>query len=105
MFNADLDNNSKELIASKKDVKDQESIQSSTTPDLGYHRIPHVKVTKTQLSITKGSQEVNSFPAGDQKASLYRRESMSSTRHKKTQMIHKRSTALGRSVNLFYWRA
>ena len=33
-----------------------------------------------------------------------RRDEMRNTRHK-TQMIHKRSTALERSVKIFYWRA
>ena len=60
---------------SKKGGKDQESIQSSTTPDSG-------KMTKTQLNITNESQEVSSFPAGDHKAATNRRESMANTRYK-----------------------
>ena len=55
-------------LQSKKGGKDQESIQSST--------IPHGKMTKTQLNITNKSQEVSPFPAGDQKAAMKRRESM-----------------------------
>ena len=43
-------------------------------------RIPHWKVTKTQLNITNESQEVSPFPAGDHKAAMNRRESMSNTR-------------------------
>ena len=60
---------------SKKGDKDQELIQSSTTPDSG-------KMTKTQLNITNESQEVSSFPAGDHKAATNRRESMANTRYK-----------------------
>ena len=56
------------LKKSKKEGKDQESIQSSTTPDPGYR-----KVTTSQLVITNESQEVRPFPAGDQKASTNRR--------------------------------
>ena len=40
------------------------------------------KVTKTQLNITKKSQEISPFPVGDHKAAMNRRESMTSTRHK-----------------------
>ena len=53
----------------RKEDKDQESIQSSTTPDPGYQW----KVTKSQLDITNESQEVSPFPAGDHKASQNRR--------------------------------
>ena len=45
-----------ECMQNKKDDKEQESIQSSTTPD------PHEKVTKSLLDITKKSQEVSLFP-------------------------------------------
>ena len=45
-----------------KKGKDQESIQSSTTPDPGY-----------QLDITNESQGVSHFPAGDHRASINRR--------------------------------
>ena len=68
-----------------------------------YHtwpRIPHGKVTKTQLNITNKDQEVSPFTAGDPKAAMKWRESMTNTRQTK-QMIHKRSTALERSVKLF----
>ena len=44
-----------------KGGKDQELIQSSTTPDPGNHmgpRKPHGKVTKTQLNITNNSQNL-----------------------------------------------
>ena len=50
---------------SKKGGKDQESIKSSTT----------------RLYITSQSQEVSPFPAGDHKAAVNRRESMTNTRH------------------------
>ena len=49
---------------SKEEVKDQESIQSSTTPDPGTNG----KVTNSPLNITNESQEVSPFPACDHKA-------------------------------------
>ena len=52
---------------SKKEVKDQESIQSSTTPVLTQDT--DGKVTTSQLDITNESLEVSPFPAGDHKAS------------------------------------
>ena len=54
---------------SKKEEKDQESIQSSTTPDPGYQW----ESETSQLDITNESQEVSPFPAGDNKASTNRR--------------------------------
>ena len=57
------------VIESKKDGKDQDSIQSSTTPDPGYQW----ESDNSQLDITNESQEVNLFPAGDHKASTNRR--------------------------------
>ena len=65
------------MYPSKKGAKDQESIQSSTTPDTGYH------MRKTQLNITNKSQEVSPFPAGDHKAAINRRESMTNDPKKK----------------------
>ena len=50
---------------SKKESKDKESIQSSTTPDQDTNE----KVTTSQLDITNESQEVSPFPAGGHKAS------------------------------------
>ena len=55
---------------SKKEEKDQESIQSRTTPDSGYQW--EIK-KNSQLDITNESQEVSPFPAGDHKASINRR--------------------------------
>ena len=73
---------------SKKDGKDQETIQSSTTPDTGYLR----ESNKNTINIAN-KLEVNSFPEGDHKAAMNRLES----KKHKTQK-HKRSTALERSV-------
>ena len=53
-------------VNGKKEGKDQESIQSSTTPDPG-------KVTTSQFDITNESQEVSPFPASDHKALINRR--------------------------------
>ena len=62
---------------SKEEGKDQESIQSSTTPDPGYQWVT------SQLDITNESQEVSTFPAGDHKASINRaHESITKTRQK-----------------------
>ena len=59
--------NSLDLDQSK--CKDQESIQSSTTPDPGY-QWESIRLT---VDITNESQEVSPFPAGDHKAHLNRR--------------------------------
>ena len=40
------------------------------------------KLQKYNKNITKKSQEISSFQAGDQKAAMNRRESMRNTRHK-----------------------
>ena len=65
---------------SKKWDKDQESIQSRTTLDPGYHMGKYKK--KTQFITTNESQEVSPFPAGDHKAAMNRRENMTNTRQK-----------------------
>ena len=49
--------------------KDQESIQSSATPDPGYQW----ESNKLTMDITNESQELSPFPAGDHKASISRR--------------------------------
>ena len=64
---------------SKKGGKDQEKIQSSTTPDPEYH----MGSNKNTLNIINKSQEVSPFPAGDHTAAMNRRKSMRNTRHKK----------------------
>ena len=51
-----------------------------------YNQVPHLtqditwEVTRTQFNTTNESQEVGLFPAGDHKAAMYRRESVTSTR-------------------------
>ena len=54
---------------SKQGCIDQESIQSSTTPDPVYQW----EVTNAQLYTIDESQEISTFPAGDQKAQMNRR--------------------------------
>ena len=49
--------------------QDQESIQSSTTPDPGYQW----ESDKLTVDTTDESQEVSPFPAGDHKAHINRR--------------------------------
>ena len=72
-----------------------------------YNQEPHLtkgtneKVTNSQLDTTNESQDVRSFPAGDHKAHINRhvqRLSKYKTEKNKTEKIHKRSTALQRSV-------
>ena len=54
---------------SKKEGKDQESIQSSTTPHPGYQW----ESDNVTINITNTSQEIIPFPLGDHKASTNRR--------------------------------
>ena len=71
-----------------------------------YNQVPHLtqdttcESNKNTINITNTSQEVSPFPAGDHKAAMNRRESLRKTQ--KTQMIHKRSNVLDRSVKIFY---
>ena len=67
------------LRQSKKEGKDQGSIQSSTTPYPGYQI---VKCNKIAIKITYKSQEVRPFPASDHKAPVDSRKCMTNTRHK-----------------------
>ena len=54
----------------------------------GYNQVPHLtqdttwESNKTTINITNKSQEVSPFPAGDHKAAMKRRKSMTFTRHK-----------------------
>ena len=54
----------------------------------GYNQVPHLtqdttwESNKTTINITNKSQEVSPFPAGDHKAAMNRRKSMTFTRHK-----------------------
>ena len=57
------------LCVSKKECKDQESINQAPHLNQGTNG----KVTTSQLDITNESQEVSPFPAGDHKASINRR--------------------------------
>ena len=82
--------------------KDQESIQSSTTPDPGYKW----ESDKLTVDTTNESQEVSPFPAGDHKAHINRRTQRHS-KHK-TEQKHKRcknNYRLGTVSKIFYWRA
>ena len=53
-----------------------------------YNQIPHLtqdttwESDKKQLNNSNESQEVSTFSAGDRKAAMNRRESMTNTRHK-----------------------
>ena len=53
-----------------------------------YNQVPHLsqdtkwESNKITINITNKSQEVSTFPSGDDKAAMNRRESMTNTRHK-----------------------
>ena len=78
--------NAKKIAQSKKGCKDQESIQSSTTPDPRFQW----ESDKLTADTTNESQEVSPFPAGDHKAHINRRAQRHSKN--KTEQKHKRST-------------
>ena len=71
-----------------------------------YNQVPHLTQNttwerhKNAINNTNKSQEASSFPADDHNAVMNRRKSTRNTRHK-TQITHKRSTALERSVKYF----
>ena len=67
-------------------MQNQESIQSSTTPDPEYQW----ESDKLTVDTTNESQEVSPFQAGDHKAHINRRAQRHS-KHK-TEQKHKRST-------------
>ena len=58
------------IYGSKKEYKDQESIQSSTTPD------PWESDKKTRKHHIQKGQEVSPFPTGDNKGARNRHGSM-----------------------------
>ena len=68
-----------QTMQSKGAGKDQETIQSSITPDPGHHMGKRQNTRKRQ---TQESQEVSPFPAGDNKAAMNRQDSMTDTKYK-----------------------
>ena len=70
---------------SKEEGKDQESMQSSTTPDLGDH--------------IQESQEVSPFPAGDSKAARNRQDSMTQTKTNSKHKITKKDPQKKHNMN------
>ena len=78
--------NSGSAHESREEGKDQESVQSSSIPDLGHHI---GKWQKHKKYNTQVSQEVSPFPAGDHKAARNRHDSVTRTNMKR---IHKRCT-------------
>ena len=87
---------------SKQWCKDQESIQSSTTPDPGYQW----ESDKLTEDTTNESQEVSPFPAGDQKAHINRRaQNIANTRQNKNIKYPQKKYRLGTVSKIFYWRA
>ena len=77
-----------------------------------YNQVPHLTKDITRESDMhtirhhKREPRVSPYPAVDHKASINRR-ARKYNKHKTeiTQMIQKRSTALERSVKIFYWKA
>ena len=90
------------VFTSKKWCKDQESIQSSTTPDPGYQW----ESDKLTEDTTNESQEVSPFPAGDHKAHINRRaQNIANTRQNKNIKDPQKKYRLGTVSKIFYWRA
>ena len=90
------------LNESKSWCKDQESIQSSTTPDPGYQW----ESDKLTEDTTNESQEVSPFPAGDHKAHINRRaQNTANTRQNKNTKDPQKKYSLGTVSKIFYWRA
>ena len=86
----------------KQECKDQESIQSSTTPDPGYQW----ESDKLTVDTTNESQEVSPFPAGDHKAHINRRaQNIANTRQNKNIKDPQKKYRLGTVSKIFYWRA
>ena len=82
--------------------KDQESIQSSTTPDPGYQW----ESDKLTEDTTNESQEVSPFPAGDHEAHINRRaQNIANTRQNKNIKDPQKKYRLGTVSKIFYWRA
>ena len=75
-----------------------------------YNQVPYLtkgttcESNKKTITTTNKSQKDSPFPAGDYKAAMNGRKEWEK-QDTKTQMIHKRSTALEQSVKIFYWRA
>ena len=67
------------LLRGVKGCKNQESLQSTTTPDPGHHM---GKSQNTKKHHIQDSQEVSPFLAGDHKAAMNRQESITKTKHK-----------------------
>ena len=74
-----------------------------------YNQVPHLtqdtsgKVTNWQWGTTNKSIAASPFPVGDHKVQINRRVRRHN-KHKTEKMIHKRSTALERSVKIYYWK-
>ena len=80
----------------RNEGKDQESILSNTTPDLGHRMVKWQKHKKHHI---QESKEVSFFPVGDHKDAMNRQDSITDKHETHiTEMIHKRSTPLERSV-------
>ena len=89
----------KDTVKSKKWCKDQESIQSSTTPDPGYQW----ESDKLTEDTTNESQEVSPFPAGDHKAHINRRaQNIANTRQNKNIKDPQKKYRLGTVSKIFY---
>ena len=66
-------------LRSKIEGKDQDLIQSSTTPDPKYHMESD---KKTRKHLTQESQEASPLPAGDHKTARNRQDSITKAKHK-----------------------
>ena len=76
-----------------------------------YNQVPHLnqntnrKVTNSQLDTTDKSQEVSSFPAGNNKAHINRRAQRHSKHKTEKTNNPQKKYHLGTISKVFYWRA
>ena len=84
---------------SKKEGKDQESTQSSTTPDPGQQWESNNTTIRYHKREPRGKPPLSRRPQGNNKQTCMKAQQ---NKTETTQMIHKRSTILERLVNIFY---
>ena len=91
-------------LRSKGEGKDQDLIQSSTTPDPKYH-LESDKSTRKHL--TQESQEASPFPAGDHKTARNRQDSITKRRDinnkNDRQKKHRLGTVSNKSLDGLVW--
>ena len=91
------------MLKIRKTAKVQETIQSSTTPDPGYHMRKKQKYNKHHIN--NKSQEVSPFPAGDRPQGS-NKQTRKHEKHKthKTQKIHKKANCLSKCIHNYFFQ-